>query len=36
MGLVSEQAIADARPNAPREDVYRLEAEILHFDPDFL
>jgi alcohol dehydrogenase len=25
-----------ARPNAPREDVYRLESYILHYQPDFI
>jgi alcohol dehydrogenase len=30
-GIVSE-----AKPNAPREDVYRIESYILHYKPDFL
>ena len=30
-GIVSE-----AKPNSPREDVYRLESYILHYKPDFL
>jgi alcohol dehydrogenase class IV len=32
----SRRNINGARPNAPREDVYRIEAEILHFAPDFI
>ena len=30
------QMIQGAKPNAPREDVYRLESYILHFQPDCL
>ncbi|MBT3380679.1 MAG: iron-containing alcohol dehydrogenase [Lentisphaerae bacterium] len=32
--IVGERAWPASRPNAPREDVYRLEAAILRFDPD--
>ena len=28
--------VSGARPNAPREDMYRIESEILHFAPDFI
>jgi alcohol dehydrogenase len=28
--------VGEAKPNAPREDVYRLESYILHYRPDFL
>jgi alcohol dehydrogenase class IV len=31
--LASQKIIRGARANAPREDVYRMEAEILHADP---
>ncbi len=34
--LVSDRYVPGARPNAPREDVYRIEAEILHFNPDYV
>jgi alcohol dehydrogenase class IV len=34
--LVSERVIRGARPNAPREDVYRMEAEILQASPEFI
>ena len=34
--LAAQTVIRGARPNAPREDVYRMEAEILHHRPDFL
>ena len=34
--LTKEEAVVGARPNAPREDVYRIEAEIMHFNPDFI
>ena len=36
VGLASEKIIRGARPNAPREDVYRMEAEILQADPVFI
>ncbi|MDO4299565.1 MAG: iron-containing alcohol dehydrogenase [Lachnospiraceae bacterium] len=32
--VVLDEAIPGARPNAPREDVYRLESYILHYNPD--
>ncbi len=32
--VILEKAIPGARPNAPREDVYRLETYILHYQPD--
>ena len=34
--LASEKIIRGARANAPREDVYRMEAEILQVDPEFI
>lgn len=34
IALVTAQPVAGARPNAPREDVYRLESCILHHKPD--
>ena len=34
--LASEKVIRGARPNAPREDVYRMEAEILQANPSFI
>ena len=34
VGLAGGRAFAGARPNAPREDVYRIESTILHFRPD--
>jgi len=36
IGLASEKVIRGARANAPREDVYRMEAEILQADPGFI
>ena len=36
VGLSSEKVIWGARANAPREDVYRIEAEILQADPGFI
>jgi len=33
---VLDDIVAGARPNAPREDVYRLEGHILHRSPDLL
>jgi alcohol dehydrogenase len=36
VGLAAEKIIRGARPNAPREDVYRIEAEILQADPGFI
>ncbi len=36
ISLASDKIIEGARPNAPREDVYRMEAEILHSDPEFI
>lgn len=32
--IAGERVVPDAGPNAPREDVYRLESYILHFKPD--
>jgi len=32
--LVGERIFSGAKPNCPREDVYRLESYILHFQPD--
>lgn len=32
--LVGDRIVPDAAPNAPREDVYRLESYILHYKPD--
>ncbi len=32
--LVTETPVPDAKPNAPREDVYRIETYILHHRPD--
>ena len=32
--LVTEAPVPDAKPNAPREDVYRIETYILHHQPD--
>jgi alcohol dehydrogenase class IV len=32
--LVGERIFLGAKPNCPREDVYRLESYILHFQPD--
>ena len=32
--LVPEAIVPGARPNAPREDVYRIESYILHYQPD--
>ena len=32
--LAGERIVPDAGPNAPREDVYRIESYILHFQPD--
>ncbi|MDR2509372.1 MAG: iron-containing alcohol dehydrogenase [Spirochaetaceae bacterium] len=34
--VASGGVIAGAKPNAPREDVYRLESCILHYKPDFI
>jgi len=34
--LVPNEIVPDAAPNAPREDVYRLETYILHFQPDVI
>ena len=36
VGLAGGRIFAGARPNAPREDVYRIEAEILLHAPDFM
>jgi alcohol dehydrogenase class IV len=36
VNLVAEKVIRGARPNAPREDVYRMEAEILQANPEFI
>jgi len=32
--LAGEKIVPDAKPNCPREDVYRIESYILHFQPD--
>jgi alcohol dehydrogenase class IV len=32
--LVPDRCVGGAKPNSPREDVYRLESYLLHFDPD--
>ena len=32
--LVPDRCVEGAKPNAPREDVYRLESYLLHFNPD--
>jgi alcohol dehydrogenase class IV len=32
--LVPDRYVEEAKPNAPREDVYRLESYLLHFEPD--
>lgn len=32
--LAGDRIVPDAGPNAPREDVYRIESYILHFKPD--
>lgn len=34
--LAGDRIVPDAGPNAPREDVYRIESYILHFKPDCL
>ncbi len=34
--LAGDRIVPDAKPNAPREDVYRIESYILHFQPDVL
>ncbi|MBB6480084.1 iron-containing alcohol dehydrogenase [Spirochaeta isovalerica] len=34
MELAGDRIVPDAAPNAPREDVYRIESYILHFRPD--
>ena len=34
--LAGDRIVPDAKPNAPREDVYRIESYILHFNPDVL
>ncbi len=34
--LVPNEVVRDAAPNAPREDVYRLETYILHHQPDVI
>jgi alcohol dehydrogenase len=36
IALVTDKPVPDARPNAPREDVYRITTYILHHRPDFL
>ncbi|MGE5550577.1 MAG: iron-containing alcohol dehydrogenase, partial [Bacteroidota bacterium] len=36
ISLAGERIVPDAGPNAPREDVYRIESYILHFQPDCL
>jgi len=32
--LAGGKIVPDAKPNCPREDVYRIESYILHFQPD--
>jgi alcohol dehydrogenase class IV len=32
--LLPDRCVEGAKPNAPREDVYRLESYLLHFNPD--
>ncbi len=34
--LLTPVPVPDAKPNAPKEDVYRIESYILHHQPDFL
>lgn len=34
--LLTDSPVPDAKPNAPREDVYRISSYILHHRPDFL
>ncbi len=34
VSLAGDRIVPDAGPNAPREDVYRIESYILHFQPD--
>jgi alcohol dehydrogenase len=34
--ILTGAVVPDAKPNAPREDVYRLETYILHHKPDFI
>ncbi len=34
--LLTDAPVPDAKPNAPREDVYRITSYILHHRPDFL
>jgi alcohol dehydrogenase len=34
--IVPDQIVPDAAPNAPREDVYRIETYILHYNPDMI
>jgi alcohol dehydrogenase class IV len=34
LDLVPGQCVKGAKPNSPREDVYRLESYLLHFEPD--
>lgn len=33
-GIAGDKMVPGARPNAPREDVYRIESYILHYKPD--
>lgn len=34
--VLTETPVPSAKPNAPREDVYRIESYILHYQPDFV
>ncbi|HOF03436.1 MAG TPA: iron-containing alcohol dehydrogenase [Atribacterota bacterium] len=36
VSLAGERIVPGAKPNTPREDVYRIETYILHYQPDFL
>lgn len=36
VSLVPQGVVPDAAPNAPREDVYRIESYILHYNPDMI
>ncbi|MFY9444273.1 MAG: iron-containing alcohol dehydrogenase, partial [Bacillota bacterium] len=36
VALVPQRIVPNAAPNAPREDVYRIESYILHFNPDVI
>lgn len=36
LSIAGDNIVPGASPNAPREDVYRIESSILHYKPDFL